>query len=162
MTESLKLKSEENEKLCLTVRNLEDLKRDYENKLQGIPQLHERINHLEKKSKTRVSISFELSLIFIKNISPANNVSINVSKDTSTIGYGIENLKKLDVESEYKGISSKPEVPFPVLFHNNLPVSKGGKKVGKGIRSHTLHVSYEIYPKDFIKCFKYFTYGQQE
>jgi len=96
LTESLKLKSEENEKLCLTVRNLEDLKRDYENKLQGIPQLHERINHLEKKSKTR-------------NISPANNGSINVSKDTSTIGYGIENLKKLDVESEYKGISSKPE-----------------------------------------------------
>lgn len=56
---------------------------------------------------------------FDKNISPANNGSINVSKDTSTIGYGIENLKKLDVESEYKGISSKPEVLSPVPFHIN-------------------------------------------
>jgi len=95
LTESLKLKSEENDKLSVTVKNLEDLRKDYESKLQGIPQLHERINHLEKKSKTR-------------NISPAN-VSVSVSKDTSTIGYGIENLKKLDVEAEYKMLSSKPE-----------------------------------------------------
>jgi len=95
LTESLKLKNEENEKLSVTVRNLEDLRKDYECKLQGIPQLHERINILEKKSKTR-------------NISPAN-VSVSVSKDTSTIGYGIENLKKLDVEAEYKMLSSKPE-----------------------------------------------------
>jgi len=95
LTESLKLKNEENDKLSVTVKNLEDLRKDYESKLQGIPQLHERINHLEKKSKTR-------------NISPAN-VSVSVSKDTSTIGYGIENLKKLDVEAEYKMLSSKPE-----------------------------------------------------
>ena len=54
LTESLKLKNEENGKLSMAVKNLEDLKREYENKLQGIPQLHERINHLEKRSKTRV------------------------------------------------------------------------------------------------------------
>jgi len=95
LTESLKLKNEENGKLSMAVKNLEDLKREYENKLQGIPQLHERINHLEKRSKTR-------------NISPAN-VSVSVSKDTSAIGYGIENFKKLDVEAEYKMLSSKPE-----------------------------------------------------
>jgi len=52
LSDSLKLKSEENEKLNLTVRNLEEVKKEYELKLQGLPNLHERINHFDKKKVT--------------------------------------------------------------------------------------------------------------
>jgi len=55
LSDSLKLKNDENEKLNLTVKNLEELKREYEQRLQGLPNLHERINHFDKKKVTRIS-----------------------------------------------------------------------------------------------------------
>ena len=82
-------------------------------------------------------------------------MSVSVSKDTSAIGYGIENLKKLDVEAEYKMLSSKPEVLFQEESSNKLITFLGRKKISKGIRSNTLHIN-EVYSKDFIKCFQYF------
>ena len=73
LSETLKLKTDENEQLAATIKNLEEMNKEYKQKLQELPQLQERINNLERKNKLPVTLLWFVFLTF--SDSQAYNIS---------------------------------------------------------------------------------------
>ena len=65
MTESVKQKTDEIDRLNAKIKTLEENNQEYKTKLQELPQLQERINYLEKRGRLSVYLSIIASLIFL-------------------------------------------------------------------------------------------------